>query len=399
MSVFSILKPFLVVTMVCIFVCLGFSQTPHYLVTNDDHSHAGTAKNSATFYTISPMGRLTETANVVTGGIGWDSLGYAITRILISKDFAGNCAYLAEYGSSGGVSRYAVTTISVDTLTVVAHFKGSATDTVPDNFSNMGLAMHGSYLYANFTGPQTIGTYQRLPGCKLKFLGDVSAQGLGGGTVKEMIARNNILVVSFADGSIESFNTSSGLPVANGDLQYSTDYIQNGGTPEGVDATSDGHYVIFGDGGGAPGPRAEVSDISSGKLTPTIVYSGLGSGETSINVRLSPDETVLYLSEFSTGQVSAAFFDKTTGVLTFGCESAVLNGYRSQWVGTYALQTKNTSGTGGVVYVAEPDTDIGVVGVAASGGTCSLNEAGFSPVYEHHTISFESLGVFPPRAF
>jgi hypothetical protein len=129
------------------------------------------------------------------------------------------------------------------------------------------------------------------------------------------------------------------------------------------------------------------------------VYSGLGSGETSINVRLSPDETLLYLSEFSTGQVSAAFFDKTTGVLTFGCESPVLNGYRSQWVGTYTLQTKNTSGTGGVVYVAEPDTDIGVVGVTASGGTCSFNEAAFSPVYEHHTISFESLAVFPPRAF
>jgi len=222
---------------------------------------------------------------------------------------------------------------------------------------------------------------------------------LNGGPVKEMVARNNILVVSFGDGSIESFNTSSGLPVANGDLQFSSDYIPNGGSPEGVDATSDGHYVIFGDGGGPPVPRAEVSDISSGKLTPTIVYSGLGSGVTAINVRLSPDETLLYLSEFSTGQVSANFFDKTTGVLTAGCESPVLNGYRSQWVGTYTLQTKNTSGTGGVVYVAEPDTDIGVVGVTASRGTCSIHEASFSPVYDHHTISMESIGVFPPRPF
>jgi hypothetical protein len=399
MSAVSTLKLFLVITMVCMSAGGAFSQTPHYLVTNDDHSQAGTAKNSATFYTISPTGNLTETANVVTGGIGWDSLGYAITRILISKDFAGNCVYLAEYGMVAGVSRYAVTTISVDTLKVVAHFKGSATDTVPDSFSNMGLAMYGSYLYANFTGPRTIGTYQRLAGCKLKFLGDVSAVGLNGGTVKEMVARKNILVVSFADGSIESFNTSSGMPVANGDLQYSTDYIQNGGFPEGADATSDAHYVIFGDGGGPAVPRAEVSDISSGKLTPTIVYSGLGSGLTAINVRLSPDETLLYLSEFSTGQVSANFFDKTTGVPTASCESAVLKGYRSQWVGTYTLQTKNTSGTGGVVYVAEPDTDIGVVGVTASGGTCSLNEAGFSPVYDHHTISMESIAVFPPRAF
>ncbi len=371
-------KFFIVFIMVC-FTGVAFSQTSHYLVTNDDHSHVGTAYNSATFYTMSPTGNLTETANVVTGGIGWDSVGYAITRILISKDFVGNCAYLAEYGNSGGVSRYAVTTISVDTLTVVGHFKGSATDTVPDSFSNMGLAMYGSYLYANFTGPQTIGTYQRLAGCKLKFLGDVSAQGLSGGPVQEMVARKNILVVSFGDGSIESFNTSSGMPVTNGDPQYSSDYLQNGGTPEGVDATSDGHYVIFGDGGGPPTARAEVV--------------------TAINVRLSPDETLLYLSEFSTGQVSANFFDKTTGVLAAGCESPVLNGYRSQWVGTYTLQTKNTSGTGGVVYVAEPDTDIGVVGLTASGGTCSIHEARFSPVYDHHTISMESIGVFPPRPF
>ena len=399
MSAVSKLKLLLVITMVCMSAGGAFSQTPHYLVTNDDHSHAGTANNSATFYTISPAGNLTETANVVTGGLGWDSLGYAITRILISKDFAGNCAYLAEYGMVAGVSRYAVTTISVDTLNVVGHFKGSATDTVPDSFSNMGLAMYGSYLYANFTGPQTIGTYQRLPGCKLRFLGDVPASGLNGGPVKEMIARNNILVVSFGDGSIESFNTSSGLPVANGDLQYSTDYIQNGGSPEGVDATSDGHYVIFGDGEGPAVPRAEVSDISSGKLTPTIVYSGLGSGVTAINVRLSPDETILYLSEFSSGQVSANFFDKTTGVPTAGCESPVLNGYRSQWVGTYTLQTKNTSGKGGVVYVAEPDTYIGAVNVSGGGGTCSLQEASFSPVYDHHTISMESIGVFPPRPF
>jgi hypothetical protein len=377
----------------------AFAQIPHYLIANNDHSHAGPSRNSATFYTIGTGGMLAETANVASGGTGWDGLGSAFTRILVSKDFAGNCAYLAEYVTPAGISRYDVTAISIDTLGVIGHFKGAATDQVPNSFTNEGLAMYGSYVYANFTGTQMIGTYQRLAGCRLKFMGDVSAIGLGGGTVSAMVARKNILVVSFSDGSIESFNTSAGIPVANGDLQYSTAFQTEGATPEGMDATNDAHYVIFGDGGGPATPIVEVSDISSGKLMPTVVYSGLGTGETAVNVRLSPDETLLYLSLFSAGQVDAAFFNKTTGVLTQGCESAVLNGYRNLWVGTETMATKNTSGTGGVVYVAEPDTYIGAVRVASSGGSCALREASFSPIYDHHTITMESIGVFPPRPF
>jgi hypothetical protein len=384
-----------------VFLCVvgAFTQTPHYLITNNDHSHAGPSRNSATFYTIGTGGTLTETANVATGGTGWDGLGNAFTRVLVSKDSAGNCAYLAEYVTPSGVSRYDVTAISIDTLGVIGHFKGALTDQVPNSFSNEGLAMYGSYVYANFTGTQMIGTYQRLAGCRLKFMGDVSAVGLGGGTVSEMVARKNILVVSFSDGSIESFNTSSGIPVTNGDLQYSTAFQTYGATPEGMDATSDAHYVIFGDGGGPATPIVEVSDISSGKLTPTVVYTGLGSGETAVNVRLSPDETLLYLSLFSAGRIDAAFFDSTTGVLTQGCESAVLHGYGTFWVGTETMAAKNTSGTGVVVYVAEPDTYIGAVDVASSGGSCTLKEPSFSPVYDYHTITMESIGVFPPRPF
>jgi hypothetical protein len=215
----------------------------------------------------------------------------------------------------------------------------------------------------------------------------------------EMVARKNILVATFIDGSIGSFNTAAGIPVPNGDLQFSTDHTQNGGSPEGVDATADGHFVIFGDGGGPATARAEVSDISSGHLTPTIVYSGLGSGETAINLRLSPDESLLYLSEFSAGRVSAAFFDKTTGTLTFGCESPVMRGYQSLWVGTYALRTVATTGSGGLVYVAEPDTYVGAVNVRSNSGSCSLVEAAFSPVADHNTITMESIDVFPPRPF
>ena len=84
-----------------------------------------------------------------------------------------------------------------------------------------------------------------------------------------------MLVVAYADGSIESFNVSNGLPVSNGDAQNSTGYINAGSNfPEGVDITSDGHWALFGD--SSINTTVEVSDISSGRLTATRQYTVAG---------------------------------------------------------------------------------------------------------------------------
>jgi 6-phosphogluconolactonase (cycloisomerase 2 family) len=208
-----------------------------------------------------------------------------------------------------------------------------------------------------------------------------------------MWAHGNILVASFQDGSIGSFNISTGTPVANGDLQLSTGYLQDGSFPEGVDITADGHYALF---GGTNSPElVEVSDISSGKLTPTVVYSNVGSGSGSEAIWLSPDETLLYTSSFSSSQVTAAHFDKTTGAVASGCISGTLRGFDFE----AGLATASNSGTGGALYVAEPDTNIGIVNITESGGTCTLKESPKSPISDSNTITVESVGVFPPRPF
>jgi hypothetical protein len=259
----------------------------------------------------------------------------------------------------------------------------------------MGLANNAGYVYANFTASQTIGTFKKMAGCRLRFLTDTPATGLGGGSIVGMIAHQNILVVTFGDGSIESFNVSSGVPVSNGDLQYSTGYLQNGYAPSAVDVTADGHFAVFGDLSNV----AEVSDISSGKLAATVVYSGLGSGSGMGGIRLSPDETVLYISNFSSGQVEAAFFDKTTGAVSAGCTSAALKGYNRLWAYVAGMANANRTGTGGPLYIAEPDARIGIVRLTVAGGTCSFAEAPSSPVLDTSTRTIESVGVFPPRSF
>jgi hypothetical protein len=177
---------------------------------------------------------------------------------------------------------------------------------------------------------------------------DVAAAGLKGGFPHGMAANGKILVLGYGDGSIESFNISGGAPVSNKDLQFSTGHVVDGVFPDGVDITKDGHYAIFGDASAGPS-EVEVSDLSSGKLASTVKYGGpnggLGKGVAANNVWLSPDETLLYVSDNLSGQVTAAHFNKTTGKLHFGCISKPLRGYGSKWIYSSAVATESTSGT------------------------------------------------------
>ena len=129
-------------------------------------------------------------------------------------------------------------------------------------------------------------------------LGDTTVAGLNGGWIGGMAIHGNLLVVAYGDGSIQSFNISGGTPISNDDEQNATGFA-GAYFPESVDITQDGHYAIFGD--AALYTTVEVSDISSGKLTPTTMYilgttmNAVGPGNNSASVRLSPDESLLYI--------------------------------------------------------------------------------------------------------
>src|SRR5208283_5229101 len=112
-----------------------------------------------------------------------------------------------------------------------------------------------------------------------------------------------------------------------------------------------------------------VSYISSGQLTSTVLYS-LPSGFNSNNVLLSPDGTMLYVTNNTSGQVSAVFFNTTTGAVSGSCISPQLNGFASIFGFSAAAATQLPAGTGSVLYVAEnggyPAT-IAVINVSANG--------------------------------
>ena len=385
-SLFSRLAVILIGFCVVAVAALG-ADKPHYVVTNDDVPPS--LPSSASFYSVKSGGLLTMKGKVLSGqGIGG---GYfAANRVVVLDNESAECVY-ASQAATGQIEA-----ISVKTLKITGQAEGSKNDTGASN--GVGLAVNLEYLYASFTDSSNIGTFKVLPGCKLKFISDITVTGLQGGIVDGMVVHGDIMVVTYGDNSIESFNISAGVPVSNDDEQNSTGSRIGNTYPSGIDITQDGHYAIFGD--TSPYTVIEVSDISSGKLAPTVVYRW-NTAINSSNILLSPDETLLYISNNQSGQVSAAFFNKGTGKLSRGCVSKPLKGFVNDWSYTASLALEETTGTGGMVYVAEygNPASIGEIQIKSASGKCTLTESPKSPVADSNSPGLLSIGAFPPRPF
>jgi hypothetical protein len=288
--------------------------------------------------------------------------------------------------------------IAISTMTVGGSATGSPTDGGTSN--GIGLAINSRYLYASFTDSNTIGTFSVQSGCGLTFINDVSVGGLVGGIINGMAVHGSIMIATYTDGTIQSFDISAGAPVSNGDEQYSTATLSSTDAtyPNSIDITSDGHYAIFGD--TSTSVVVEVSDISSGKLTSTVVYGGAGSISSS-NVMLSPDESVLYVINTQGAAVTAFFFNTATGVLSGGCQSATVSGQSADWSYLAGLGLASQTGNGGGVYVAEfgAPSSIALLSLAVSGQTCTMQEVPGSPFADPNSQGLLSIGTFPPRSF
>ena len=293
----------------------AFAATPTgYLITNDDF--AGRAKSdTSTFYPIASDGTLGSPTKITVSGAGSGGGFFAANRVAVQNSPTSPCAFFSQ-----GISN-TIVGVHVLTQTVAGTYSASVDDDGTEN--GIGMAMNGNYLYASYSTSGSLATFAVQSGCALQFISDIYPSGLNGGTLKGMALYKNLMVVTYGDGSIESFNIASGVPISNGDAQMSTGSATDD-LPDGVIITADGHYAIFGD--DSSDAAVEVSDISSGRLTSPVVYS-LPSGFNSNNVLLSPDQTLLYIVNNTSGQVSAAFFDKMTGAISGSCISAQLSGF------------------------------------------------------------------------
>ena len=364
----------------------------HFLATNDDLARSA-PPSTVTFYALDADGDLNDPRVVSTGGNGIAGGFFGIARILVTAAQGEACIYASNAQSEN------ITGIDAREHRVTGLFHGTRED-VKIARDGIGLALGEDYLYATFSGSGNIAAFRIQSGCTLQFVGELHAQGLSGGTAEGIAVHGNMMVVTYGDGSIGSFDVAGGMPVAHDDVQYAPG-IREDFIPGAVDITRDGHYAIFG--GGSTASEVQVSDISSDRITPPTVYP-LGPAWGAGSVRLSPDETVLYISNNSGGRVTAAFFDKATGQVRPGCTSDPLRGYYTQFNYIGAVATELPSGAGGTLYVPEFDgngrSHIGMLHLTTTnGGGCTLTETAASPVGLSVDSALLSIAVYPPRPF
>jgi Lactonase, 7-bladed beta-propeller len=364
--------------------------TTQYVVTNDDGAFP--FLTSISFYSIGIDGSLTLQKQVQTGGYGIGGGFFGANRLSMVNSASQQCVYSSEAQTGDIVG------VDVNTLAVAGSASGSHTDGGTSN--GIGLANNGQFLYAGFSDSNTIGTFQIMAGCGLAFVNDVSVTGLAGGIVNGMAIHGNMLIATYTDGTIESFDVSAGSPASHGDKQYSTATLtsQDATYPNSIDITSDGHFAIFGD--TSTSSVVEVSDISSGKLTKTIQHKTSASISGS-NVILSPDESLLYVVNTQGDSVSALFFNKASGKLVDGCTSNLLKGVSANFSYLVGVGLVNQTGNGGGVYVAEfgSSSAVAQVRLTMARGKCSLQEASKSPYFDGNSPGLLSIGTFPPRSF
>lgn len=352
-------------------------------MTNDD-------AYGISLYSIGARGVLSFAERIPGPGVGIQGGYFGMNRLAILNNGSQQCIFASE-ALTGDIAWMEFGS---------GMFQGVATGSPTDGGTSngIGLAANSNYLYASFSDSSTIGTFQIQAGCALRLVNDVSVGGLRGGVIDGMAVHGNMLIVTYADGTIESFNTAAGSLVPNGDKQTSTASANGTTYPNGIDITQDGHFALFGDTSTAT--VVEVSDISLGRLMPTKVYR-THAGISSSNLILSPDETILYIISTQGDVVVAAFFDKATGQLSRGCTSGSLRHYGRafSYLGGAALQ--QTTGNGGGVFVTEfgAPSSIASVNLTVSGGRCHLAEAQGSPVPDFYSGGLLSIGRFPPRSF
>lgn len=368
-----------------------------FLVTNNDvpksNPPVGPPGSTATFYSLGANGAVTGVTVVRTGGVGVGGGDFAFSRLVIVPQGQDACVFASNAAPTPNIAG-----ISARKLTLSGNFAASPSDSATSN--GIGLVANASYLFAAFSSSSTIAVFSIQAGCQLTFIGDVFAVGLNGGLVAGMAIHGPIMIATFGDGSIESFNIAAGMPVSNGDAELSTGSAEDH-LPNGVDITADGHYAIFGDASATT--TVEVSDISSGRLTPTLSYD-LGSGWNSSSVRLTPDESMIIVTNNSGGSVTALHFNKVTGAVSFGCSSGPLSGFYTSWsyAGAAALQLPTS--VGGLIYVPEFGSNgfssIGMAQLTTTGTSCTLSELSISPIVDNKDASaLLSIGTYPVRSF
>jgi 6-phosphogluconolactonase (cycloisomerase 2 family) len=389
---FSLTNLNLLVVLIC-FVVMGLRPTNlfafDYVYTADDENGPGTATKFELTSTT-----LTKLRTLDTGGKGASSKNatfLAENREAIVTRGSAICIFISDAGSSD--------VASFNKAVKVGNYSNSALVG-----SDLGIALaatpNGEVLYAGYTNSLNIGVWQINADCSLTLANVVNTDAA---KVDGMAVTPNgeTLVVTYPDGAVchgrvqcrlDAFAISGATLTETGPYEGSLDVA-------GLDITKDSKYAIAGV-ANLDTTIVEIYPIGSdsvlGAGTEFTISEG---GVNSNNVRLSPNERFLYVSNNISLQVTTLRFTEDPLKLTFAC-IATLHNPNNAYFNTAGLATSAPSGAGNNLYVAETGDSASAVGLAAIDSTTGcLTEDSASPFSTGHGLGLGSLAAYPPRRF
>jgi hypothetical protein len=404
-----------------------------YVYVNDNNFAAG----GNTVYKFKHSG------NSLTVPAAYPSFGTSVLHSTALKDqhiYNGTgvtCLYISEplptsttVHPNGDIALFTVNTSS-GALTYVTSYD---TPTGIGSYWGIGLAagvkLSVPILYAGYstTGSSTIISWGiNSHTCTLTYLHQTTVTALNGGNIGGMAETlgGTYLVVTYVDGSIQSFSTpSSGVLTPNcPTATNSTGFLTQGSFPSGVDITEDSKYAVFGDRSG-PYPYGPT-ELETIKIPITCGFTtkdfggaaaasgtNLGSFSNSENLWISPNGKFIYVTSdgpFPQKGVTTVAYNETldTMSLATGCLPPYSNPTLLAQLGTNffsprGIQTSATTGNGTYLYIAEyygpePPSSVGLVSVNSAG--CTEEETG-SPFSDPDGIGGASqISAYPARPF
>ena len=395
---------FILALVALLFITTVLTQAAtNYVITNDDNQYPN--GNSASIYSIGSGGALNLITTIPTGGYGRGGGYYAAGRVNVLRSKTQNCAYIGDAVGPNNSRPGDVASIDMSTLKLVGTYPGTALDS--GALWGIGLAENpaGTFLFAAYSTSGTIATYAQAADCVLKYRSEVITIGANVGSVDGMRVTPNgkYLIVAYSDASIGSYAINPKTGVLSLVARY---LVADSALASSVDITADGKWVLFGTNSFGTGGEVEVAPIhADGALGTTFGYIPIGQGENSSNAWLSPDQTLIYISDNSSGQITAVPFDAKTGLInkSAACTSAVLKNFNSTWQALGSVTTRGLTKLGSPLYAGEwsytNPGGIAIVDVSVKGGACTLTETADSPVADPVSDFLMTVGVDPPREF
>ena len=266
------------------------------------------------------------------------------------------------------------------------------------------------YLFAAFSGENKIVFFKVATNCQLVWVSSTLATSPAGASVLAIAVSRawaHIVVVTYGDGYVQSFNIVGGTLTPN-------PVVLGTGLPQGVDITRNGRWAVFGD-WQTGGTQVEVSPIAlSGTLGP-LVNNILVGGTDSRNVWLSPgtvggnpNNFYLYVTNKASGQVSTFKINQVSGAITllgpcppgYTVTTTLFN--PGTWIYPAGLHTTATGGAGTRLVVAEYGVPSSVSLLKINGPTGCMKElvSTGSPFPDPSSNNgLESIDVFPSRPY